>query len=120
MICLAILREFQIELVHFHQLPALGRKENVFEWYRSKKTDFPKLAAVARILLCIPCSSVDSERLFSQATHLYSNKLRNRLGGERAQQVLLIKSSLKNLELGPALDNDTDDEIELELSDTDA
>jgi hypothetical protein len=81
-----------------------------FLWYRSKLEDFPKLSQIARALLCIPASSIDSERLFSKATQLFSNKLRNRLGGQRAQEVLLIKSSLSKIELGPPVKK-SDDEV---------
>ena len=64
--------------------------------------------------MSIPATSVSSERLFSQATRIYSNKLRNRLGGERAEQLLLIQSALKSFKLGPIVEVNEDEENEQE------
>nr|CAD2126527.1 unnamed protein product [Meloidogyne enterolobii] len=78
-----------------------------------KLEGFPKLCSVAKILHSIPATSVSSERLFSTATRLYADKCRSRLSAERAEQILLIKSSLKNLKLAPEVDisiSDEDDE----------
>jgi len=41
--------------------------------------------------------------------------LRNRLGGDKAQQLLIIKSSLKSLKMGPETEID-DDNSECDLS----
>jgi hypothetical protein len=77
---------------------------DVFEWYSQLK-GFPKITEIAKILMSVPATSVSSERLFSEATRLYSNKMRNRLGGEKAEQILLIKSSLKNIQLAPCVED---------------
>ncbi|KAI1709248.1 hypothetical protein Ddc_13961 [Ditylenchus destructor] len=58
------------------------------------KPQFPILSKAAQALLSIPATSVISERLFSKATLLYSNALRNRLQAETAEHILVIKASL--------------------------
>jgi len=85
-----------------------------FAWY-AKLEGYPTIKAVARLLMSVPATSVSSERLFSQATRIYSNKLRNRLSGERAEQLLLIQFSLKSLKLGPAVEAEENDEEKYEL-----
>ena len=104
--------------MHFAQLPVIkidAGVSEVFEWYRKKKNDFPKIWTAARLLMSVPCTSVSSERLFSKATALYANKLRNRLNvsQDRAQQILLIKACLNDLKLAPSIESiSTEDETE--------
>uniref|UniRef100_A0A915NI18 HAT C-terminal dimerisation domain-containing protein n=1 Tax=Meloidogyne floridensis TaxID=298350 RepID=A0A915NI18_9BILA len=53
------------------------RNENVFEWWRKNKLRFPLIAEGAKCFLCVPATSVSSERTFSMAGLLYGNTLRN-------------------------------------------
>uniref|UniRef100_A0A914M9A1 HAT C-terminal dimerisation domain-containing protein n=1 Tax=Meloidogyne incognita TaxID=6306 RepID=A0A914M9A1_MELIC len=114
--------EFKIELVHFHQLPniqydATNKRINfdtdIFGWFRDRQTDFPKLTELSRLLFCIPCTSVSSERLFSKATCLYSNKQRTRLKGTKAENILLLKSSLQKLTFGLQMEEQSSSDEEL-------
>uniref|UniRef100_A0A914HKS6 HAT C-terminal dimerisation domain-containing protein n=1 Tax=Globodera rostochiensis TaxID=31243 RepID=A0A914HKS6_GLORO len=59
----------------------------------------------------IPATSVSSERTFSMAGLLYANTLRNRLGAKMAENLMLIKSSLKKTMLAPSVEPD-DDELD--------
>uniref|UniRef100_A0A665VZJ8 HAT C-terminal dimerisation domain-containing protein n=1 Tax=Echeneis naucrates TaxID=173247 RepID=A0A665VZJ8_ECHNA len=59
----------------------IGRDENAVAYWRINKDRFPAQAQLARANLCVPCTSVDSERLFSflyilllQVLHLFSLK----------------------------------------------
>ena len=90
-------------MAHYEQIPRLRRFDDIFQWFQ-KLEGFPKLCSVAKILHSIPATSVSSERLFSTATRLYADKCRSRLSAERAEQILLIKSSLKCLKLAPEVD----------------
>lgn len=54
---------------------------------------FPGLAATALKYLCAPCSSVESERLFSTVSTILDEK-RNRLTPERAEMLPFLNKNL--------------------------
>ncbi|XP_038155660.1 E3 SUMO-protein ligase ZBED1-like [Cyprinodon tularosa] len=78
--------------------PTIPRSESPLDYWRSNKIRFPQLALLARKYLSSPCTSVDSERLFSAAANVIDEK-RNRLGCEKAEMLLFVK---KNLPLVPS------------------
>jgi hypothetical protein len=51
---------------------------DLFNWWKENAIKFPDLALIARMMHCIPATSVSSERLFSKAGLIYANTLRNR------------------------------------------
>ena len=61
-------------------------------WQRSHHR-FPALARLARIYLCAPCTSVDSERLFSTVSHVLDEK-RNRLTSDKAEKLVFVKKNM--------------------------
>uniref|UniRef100_A0A915D004 HAT C-terminal dimerisation domain-containing protein n=1 Tax=Ditylenchus dipsaci TaxID=166011 RepID=A0A915D004_9BILA len=100
--------EFEIELAHFKQLPEfvsphdrLPRTADIFQWYKSKLKEFPKITSIAQVLFGIPVASVHSERLFSKAGLIYGNKLRNRLSATHAEEMLIVKANLSEVLLAP-------------------
>lgn len=78
--------------------PPIPRSENPMEYWRNNKSQFPSLASLAQKYLSAPCTSIDSERLFSAAANVIDEK-RNRIGCEKAEMLLFIK---KNLPLMPS------------------
>ena len=54
------------------------RNEDALRYWRSNKHRFPILAKAVHKYLGSPCTSVDSKRLFSAASHIVDEK-RNRL-----------------------------------------
>ncbi|KAF3835180.1 hypothetical protein F7725_027738 [Dissostichus mawsoni] len=58
------------------------RKSNPLHYWKDNVSRFPSLAAVATRFLCAPCTSVDSERLFSAVSNVLDEK-RNRLSPDR-------------------------------------
>uniref|UniRef100_A0A914HRW1 HAT C-terminal dimerisation domain-containing protein n=1 Tax=Globodera rostochiensis TaxID=31243 RepID=A0A914HRW1_GLORO len=86
-----------------HGIVRLGRDENVFEWWSNNKFRFPLIAEGAKRFLSVPATSVSSERTFSMAGLLYANTLRNRLGAKMAENLMLIKASLKKTMLAPSV-----------------
>lgn len=63
------------------------------DYWKKNKCRFPDLAQLARKYLSAPCTSVDSERLFSAAANVMDEK-RNRLRCEKAEMILFVKKNL--------------------------
>ena len=66
---------------------------DVLKYWHENKTHYPALAPLAQAYLSAPCTSVDSERLFSLASNVIDEK-RNRLSGEKAEMLLFVKKNL--------------------------
>lgn len=82
------------ELIRFS-----GLKEevsDVLEFWRSQETNYPRMAQVARVILCKPATSAKSESAFSIAGALISKKRAN-IDPLRAQKVLFIHDNYKLL-----------------------
>ena len=67
-------------------------------WVSYKKNNvYPTLAALARKYLCVPASSIYSERLFSEYNGLYEKK-RSRIKPDCAEQVLFLHHNWERVE----------------------
>ncbi|CAK1547961.1 unnamed protein product [Leptosia nina] len=73
------------------ELPYLDRKCDPLQFWNDKKYLFPQLSEIAQKYLCIPASSVPSERLFSKAGILCNDR-RNRLAPKKIDQILFLNS----------------------------
>lgn len=69
------------------------RSDKPLEYWAVNKLRFPTLAQMAQKYLSAPCSSVESERLFSAASHILTDT-RNRLLTEHAEILLFLKKNL--------------------------
>lgn len=58
-------------------------------------SQFPTICDFMKILLCIPCSNVDVERIFSDLNNI-KTKLRNKLHSSTVSSLLQCKHALKN------------------------
>lgn len=77
---------------YLSELP-ISRSENPLAYWRINKDRYPALAQLARAYLSAPCTSVESERLFSLAGHVV-NEIRNRLTGDKVEMLLFVKKNL--------------------------
>jgi len=66
--------------------------ETALEWWKQNDKLFPKTAKLARKFLCVPATSVQSERLFSATGRLISD-LRNRLLPEHAESLVFLNKN---------------------------
>ncbi|KAM3843239.1 zinc finger BED domain-containing protein 4-like [Diretmus argenteus] len=73
--------------------PTLQLDRCPLEYWRSNQSRYEQLSQLARKYLSAPCTSVDSERLFSAAGNVMSEK-RSRLLCEKAEKLLFIKKNL--------------------------
>lgn len=55
------------EVVKYRDTASLNLGGKVLEWWKSHQTEFPLLANLAKTYMCIPGTSVPSERGFSTA-----------------------------------------------------
>ncbi|KAK0133049.1 Zinc finger BED domain-containing protein 4 [Merluccius polli] len=69
------------------------KKACPFNYWRSNQTRFPVIACVARKYLTAPCTSVDSERLFSAVAHVIDEK-RNRIHCDKVEMLIFIQKNL--------------------------
>lgn len=67
---------------------------NGLEWWDHHGKEYPKLSKFAKKMLAIPASSAASERVFSAAGNLISEK-RNRLGPKSVNNILFLNSIYK-------------------------
>ncbi|CAM9526079.1 unnamed protein product, partial [Phaeothamnion confervicola] len=65
----------------------------ILVWWRDRGVEFPKLALLARRVLCIPATSASSERLFSVAGQVVTKK-RNRLSEQSVETLVFLHNAL--------------------------
>ncbi|MGH0118416.1 UNVERIFIED_CONTAM: hypothetical protein FKN15_023352 [Acipenser sinensis] len=89
----AISSSVMLQKQNYMSEPILQRSGDKLKSWETNKGCFPILAESAWKFLSAPCSSVDSERLFSAALHIVDEK-RNRLMCEKAEMLLFVKKNL--------------------------
>ena len=82
------------ELEMYLEFKAGPCTENVLQWWKDHRHQFPNLAKVARNVLCIQASSAASERNFSVAGNVV-NKRRCALTPSSVNDILFLNSVLK-------------------------
>lgn len=73
------------------EMPPIDRKTNPLEFWKKHKLLFPELYELAMKYLCIPSTSVPSERVFSKTGQL-TNLRRNRLGPKNLDKIIFLNS----------------------------
>ncbi|XP_035848328.1 zinc finger BED domain-containing protein 4-like [Sander lucioperca] len=81
------------QVISYLAEPTIPRNDSPLEYWKRNQAHFPALAPAARKYLCAPCTSVDSERLFSVASDVIDEK-RNRMDGEKAEMLIFVKKNL--------------------------
>lgn len=79
------------DLKHFLNQPTIPIHENIIKFWDVHKMMYPNIAKIAEPYLSLIATSVPSERLFSKAGNIMNAK-RNRLSGEKLQQLLFLSS----------------------------
>ncbi|XP_028658832.2 zinc finger BED domain-containing protein 4-like [Erpetoichthys calabaricus] len=69
------------------------RDDSPLKYWGVNKIRFPTLAKMAQKYLSAPCSSVESERLFSSVSHIIDEN-RNRLTADNAEKLHFLKKNL--------------------------
>lgn len=82
-----------MEINLYLSLQPLNADDDPLEWWNSNKNQFPLLANVAKKFLCIPATSVPSERAFSTSGYILS-PLRSRLTVDRVNMLSFLHHNL--------------------------
>jgi hypothetical protein len=83
------------EFDKFCSEPSVGEDTNPYEWWASNRTKFPNVAAVSRVYLAIPASSVASERIFSKCGQVCSER-RAALTPQHVEHLVFLSHNLNN------------------------
>ena len=84
------------EILRYGERNLLPLNGNPLEWWIAQ-VDLPLLSDIVKRYLCIPATSVASERVFSTAGDIVSSQ-RSVLRGDHADQLIFLKKNLKKLE----------------------
>lgn len=84
-----------VKVNQYVQLPYLERNMDPCKFWEARKIIYKGLHKMSQKYLCIPATSVPSERVFSTAG-LLCNQRRNRLEAEKVDQILFLNSHNKN------------------------
>lgn len=60
------------EVASYRLADSIGVDADPFMWWKTNECKFPHVAKAAKRLLCVPGTSVPSERIFSTAGHIVS------------------------------------------------
>lgn len=74
----------------YRSMAPLPLAESALDWWRSQETELPILANLAKSYLCIPATSVASERVFSTAGDIVSSQ-RSSLRPDCVDQLIFLK-----------------------------
>lgn len=81
------------ELEAFIEEPNVAEDCNPLQWWATNRSRFPCVADVARSILAIPATSVDSERLFSKCGLVVSDR-RSSLSSQHVEQLVFLSHNL--------------------------
>ncbi|XP_078023607.1 zinc finger BED domain-containing protein 4-like [Epinephelus lanceolatus] len=73
--------------------PVISRDADPLAYWRANQDRFSALTIAARAYLLAPCTSVDSERLFSAASNILDDR-RSRLSAKKAEMLLSVRKNL--------------------------
>lgn len=85
-----------LEMRQYAEEQLLPLKEDPLKWWKKRMLVYPNLSKMARKYLGIVATSVPSERIFSKAGELVSEK-RNRLNPEHVQQILFLNANFDHI-----------------------
>lgn len=81
------------ENLHYKNCPGIPVNCSALDWWRENQGKFPLLAMLAKIYLCIPGTSVPSERVFSTAGDIVTAQRAN-LKSKHVDMLIFLKRNL--------------------------
>ena len=87
------LERAKMEIIAYRQLPGENMKRKPLHFWKEKADDFPLLASLAGLYLCVQASSVASERIFSTAGDIVT-ATRACLDPENVDRLIFLKKNM--------------------------
>ncbi|XP_055081736.1 E3 SUMO-protein ligase ZBED1-like [Periophthalmus magnuspinnatus] len=82
------------EVTRYKEAPALSLSEgNPLSWWKEHQNEYPLMSQLAKMYLCIPGTSVSSERVFSTAGDIVTTQ-RSALSSDHVDQILFLNKNL--------------------------
>nr|XP_054594517.1 E3 SUMO-protein ligase ZBED1-like [Nothobranchius furzeri] len=81
------------EVASYRLADSIGVDADPFRWWKTNEHRFPHVAKVAKRLLCVPGTSVPSERIFSTAGDIVSAN-RSRLAPDSVDRLIFLHKNL--------------------------
>lgn len=78
------------EIKKYRDVASLSLDGKVLDWWKAHQAEFPLLVDLAKTYLCIPGTSVPSERVFSTAGDIVHSE-RSVLSSEHVDQLIFFK-----------------------------
>ena len=82
------------EMEGYEGLTIIPQEASPYEWWMHNAARFPILSTLAKKYLSSPPSSVESERIFSLGTQIYSPK-RNRISAISAERLMYLNYNIR-------------------------
>ncbi len=86
------------EVNKFMKLPDLHPDSDPLLWWKENGKHFPKMSLYARKLLCVPATSVPSERIFSVAGSIVTKRRAN-LKPESVDMLVFLNKNLSSIDI---------------------
>ena len=88
------LNSWESEVLRYLESIVIDIKADPITWWQHNKHHYPMMFTLATRLLSCPASSIESERVFSIGTQIYTPK-RNRIGAKTAEQLMYLNYNLR-------------------------
>lgn len=97
------------EFDKYFREPPVPLSHDPLNWWKENCHRYPHVSALANKYLCLPATSVPSERVFSTAG-LVVNRLRTRLSPKHVDILIFVRKNLYKSEEFSAAEEDSDSE----------
>lgn len=82
-----------IEIADYRALRQIQLKDNPLDWWKMHEFQFPMLARMAKVMLCVTATSVPSERVFSTAGDIITHE-RSTLKPKNVDMLIFLKKNM--------------------------
>ena len=90
----SVQEQVEHEIQQYKQESPINASDNPLMWWKRKSSPYPNLSILAKRYLCIPSTSVPSERVFSTAGDIVTAR-RSQLDPEHVDTLVFLKKKKK-------------------------